>query len=225
MSVTRLQAIANTREMMDAVNASRWGDPFISTVLGIVSAREWSGILGANPYYRFARRSITTASDGTFDYADLNAGSADDTEYFSRIFTIDDGSVLYREIAFQDDPMGLSSNYANPADKVWYDAGDGAQILPVGAVALTVAINWTPPRVDQLSDDSITIDFPDGREVILWLEAAAMLLSKGGAENEAAQTMRAMAEQERQTMYSDLGRRSTKPTFLAFPDSSREWFG
>jgi hypothetical protein len=225
MSYTRTQLIANTREMMDAVNSTRWDDSFISTTLGIASKREWSGILGCNPYYRFAQRSVTTSSAGLFAYTDLNSGSDDSAQTWGRIFTITDGSVVYREVSFASIPLGTSTNLANPADKVWYDAGSNVQILPTGAVALTVSINYTPPRVDQLSADDATVDFPDGHESILWLEAAAMLLSKGGAENDAAQTMRAMAEQERQLMYADIGRRSTKPTFLEFPDRASEWGG
>ena len=87
------------------------------------------------------------------------------------------------------------------------------------------AVNWIPTRVDSLSADGVNIDFPDGSEVILWLEAAAMLLSKGGAENDAAQTMRAMADEQRQSLYSDIARRAARPLSLEFNDSAMEWGG
>lgn len=225
MTVTRAQAMTNTREMMDATGSARWGDPIVRTVLGIITDVEWGGILAANPFYRFASRSVTCATDGTFPYTALNSGSADATQTYYRILSVNDGSVLYRQTSFMQMPMATSSNYASPYDKYWYDAGSNVQTLPVAANVLTVAVNWMPPRVDSLSGDGVNIDFPDGAEVILWLEAAAMLLSKGGAENDAAQTMRAMADEQRQSLYSDIARRAARPLSLGFNDGASEWAG
>lgn len=226
MSFTRTQLIANTREMMDATNSARWTDAFVSTVLGIVSGREWSGILSANPYFRFAQRSVTTDASGLAAYTALDSGTGDTAETHYRILSITDGQNIYRETSFMDAPLGTVGNSGYTYRPSWYDAGSNFQILPVSAsLALTVSVNWTPPRIDQLSADSVTVDFPDGHEIILCLEAAAMLLSKGAAENDAAQTMRAMADQERTQMYSDLARRAAKPQFLGFSDNSTDWGG
>ena len=122
-------------------------------------------------------------------------------------------------------PIATSTPAATILAPQWYDAGQSFQLLPAAGTALTVSVNWTPPRVDQLSADSVTIDFPDGSETILWLEAAAYLLSKGAAENDAAQTMRAMADQERQNMYSNIARRSAHPLTLGYNDRASEWGG
>lgn len=225
MSVTRAQLIANTREMMDATSSARWQDPYITTVLGLVSGREWSAILATNPYYRFAQRAVTTDSNGQFAYTALNSGSADSAQTWYRILAITDGnSIVYRQTSFQAVPLATSSNSSSPYERLWYDAGTNAQVLPVSpGLALTVAVNYTPPRVDQLSADAVTVDFPDGHESILWLEAAAFLLSKGGMENDAAQTMRAMAELERQNLYGDMNRRAATPMQLGYPDLASEW--
>lgn len=225
MSVTVAQAIAATRELMDATDSARWTDAVITTALGIVSGREWSGILNANPYYRFAQRSVTTASDGTLAYTSLNSGSADSAQTWNRILAITDGNlVVYQQRNFMDVPLASTTNQAYAQyDRYWYDAGSNLQIIPTGATALTVTVNWTPPRVDQLSATSVTIDFPDGSEAILELEAAAFLLSKGAAENDAAQTMRAMAEQERQNLYSNIIRRQAGPLSMGFPDRASNW--
>lgn len=227
MSVTVTQAIADTRQMMDAVLSQRWSDAFIRTTLGIVSAREWSGILGANPYYRFGQITVTLDANTQFAWTALDTGTGDSTQTHYRVLAITDGEVVYRQTRFMDVPLATTTNYNTPYQRLWYDAGDNVQILPTGGVGSTliVTVNWTPPRVDQLSADSVTIDFPDGHEVILWLEAAAMLLSKGGAENAAAQTMRAMADQERQQLYSDIGRRSATPNYMQFPDRVGDWGG
>lgn len=226
MAYTRAQLMSNTREMMDATNSQRWSDAFVRTALGGVGSSEWHGILNANPYYRFAQRSVTTNSSGQFAYAALNSGSGDSAQNWNRILAVTDGNVVYRQTAFMAVPLATSSNYQTTSDYLWYDAGENVQALPVtSGLALTVAVNYTPPRIDELSADSITVDFPSGHESILWLEAGAYLLSKGGAENDAAQTLRAMAEQERQDMYSSIARRAARPNFLGYPDTASDWGG
>lgn len=220
------QYITNTREMMDAANSDRWTDAFITTVLGIVSAREWSGILGASPYYRFATRSVTTDANGKFLYTALNSGSGDSAETWYRVFAITDGQTVYQQTKFVDVPIATTSNYETPYQRLWYDAGNYIQVLPVtSGLALTVTVNHTPPRVDQLSATSVAVEFPAGSECILWLEAAAMLLEKGGAESDAADRMRAMASVERDNLFGDITRRSARPTYMGYPDSSAEWGG
>lgn len=223
VGLTRAQYIGQVREVMDAVNSTRWSDSAISGVLGLVHRREWSGLLGANPYYRHATRSVSSAPDGTLAYTALNSGSGDSTQTWSRILAVSDGNTVYRQTTFAENPLAASSGSFLQYDRMWYDAGSNLQVLPAGAVTLSVTVNWIPPRVDQLSADTSVVDFPDGHESVLWFEAAAMLLSKGGAENDAAQTMRAIAEQERQTMYSDIQRRSAKPISLGYPDRASEW--
>lgn len=226
MSYTRAQLMSNTREMMDATNSQRWSDAFVRTALGGVGSSEWQGILAANPYYRFAQRSVSAGSTGLFPYTDLNSGSGDSAQTWNRILAITDGnSIVYRQTDFMASPLATSSNYQSPSASLWYDAGTNVQVLPAAAASLVVSINHTPPRIDQLSADNVTVDFPDGHESILWLEAGAYLLSKGGAENDAAQTLRAMAEQERQDMYAALARRSARPTFLGYGDTSGDWAG
>ena len=227
MTVTRAQLVANTLEFMDANNSTRWTTPIVQTMLGIAHAREWSGILGANPYFRFASRSVTTDANGQVAYTALNSGTGDTAQSWGRILAITDGQMVYRQTSFMQAPLATTTNQAyQQVDRQWFDAGSNIQILPVGAgVVLTVTINWTPPRVESLSSDTVQVDFPDGYEIILALEAAALLLSKGAMENDAAQTMRAMAQDQRETMYSDIGRRSAAPLFLRYPDSASNWAG
>ena len=226
MSYTVAQLIANTREMMDADNSSRWQDSFITTVLGIVHGREYSSVLGANPYYRFATRSVTTDSNGTVLYTALNGGTGDTAQTLYRILAIGDGFTVYRQTEFRSVPLATQTNYDSPYQKLWYDAGDRIQFLPVsGGLVLTATVSFTPPRPDQLSTSSVTVDFPEGHEVILWLEAAAMLLEKGAAESDAANRMRAMADVERQQMYQDITRRAARPTYFGYPDLAAEWGG
>jgi hypothetical protein len=222
---TRTAAIAGVREVADGAGSARWSDTWIKTVLGIVHYREWEQILAANPTYRFAQRSVTSSAAGVFAYTDLNSGSGNTLQTVNKILSITDGQAIYHQTEFKDAPLATSVNYAATQAKAWYDAGTNVQILPVGAVALTVSVNYTPCRVDNLALDADSIDFPDGSEVILYLEAAAFILSKGGMENDTAQMLRAMAQEERQSMYNRIARRAARPQFLGFPDSASDWGG
>jgi hypothetical protein len=208
MSVTRAQLVANTREMMDAASSGRWTDAFIKTVLGIMHHREWQGILGANQYYRYAQRDVTTDSAGRFPYSALSAGAADSLERLYRILAVSEGSP---------DPARLFE---------WGDAGSHVQVIPPYAgLELVVSVNWIPARVDQLSGDNVTVDFPDGHESILWLEAAGECLAKGGSELESTGALKQLAQLQREALYNEVGRRSAAPTQLAFPDNPSEWAG
>lgn len=226
MSYTVAQLIANTREMMDATNSDRWTDAFITTALGVVHGSEYSSLLDANPYYTFQQITCTTDANGQIPYSSLSTGSGDSAKYLHRILAITDGTVVYRQTGFINVPLATSTNYDSPYQRLWYDAGSAIQLLPkTQTISATITVNYTPPRVDQLATTASIVDFPDGKEVILWLEAAAMLLEKGAAESPAAQQMRMMADELRDQMYKDLTRRAARPTYFGYPDTAAEWGG
>lgn len=228
MSVLRSLYMTNTRNQMDAVNSARWGDPEVITALGVISGEEWSGILGANPYYRFAQRACTTDANGQIAYTALDSGSGDTAQNHYRILGITDGnSVVYRQTTFQAVPLATSTNYDSTLyQRLWYDAGANLQILPKQtSVAITITVNYTPPTIDALSADSIAVDFPVGHEAVIYLGAAAFLLDKGGAQTEAANILRASQAARRQQMYQDLARRAARPISLGFPDLASDWGG
>lgn len=227
MSYTRTQMVANVREVMDATSSARWSDTYIKTVLGYVFGNEWSSLLGAQPYYRFQQVTATTDASGQVAISSLNTGSGDTAQTAYRVLAVTDGnSVVYRETTFQAVPLAATSNYVNPYERLWYRAGSKVQILPVQAnVSVVFTTNWTPTPIDQLASDSSTIDFPAGHEVILWLMAGAELLMKGGAEVDAANTLIAQANRNREQLYQDITRMSARPLHLAYPDTGAEWAG
>lgn len=224
---TVTQYIANTREMMDAVSSARWSDPFITTVLGIMHQREWSGLLAANPYTSFNQAPVTTDANGQFTFASLSTGAADAIKNAYKILAVTDGaSTVYRESAFMQNPLAAVQQSLPYNERLYYMAGDKVQILPVSAaLALTVTVNWTPVPIDQLSAPSVAATFPSGHENIVWLTAAAELLNKGGAESDAANDLLALAKMSRQDMYADFTRRAARPQFMQYPDGSAEWAG
>lgn len=227
MAMTRAQFVTAVRDAMDATSSSRWSDPNIIAYGGIVCQTEWSGILNQNRYYRFGNRSVTTDSSGRIAITGLDSGSGDSAEYFYRVLTgPTDGNILWQETDFQYVPLGTQTGYQNPYNYLYYLAGDYFQLLPVQAsLALTVAVNHTPPTVAQLSGDASTITFPANNEYLLVWVTAATLLLKGGAESQAASDLLALADSARKGMLGDIGRRTTRPTSAMFNDSPAAWGG
>lgn len=226
-TITKADLIEQTREYMDAVSSNRWSDSLISVVLGSVFDAEWSNILNAAPFYKFAKREVTTASDGTIALSDLTTGSGGDAaQNFYRVLSVSDGNVLYEETNFADVPLATTTNYLPSYPRLFYIAGDNIQVLPADTAAdLFIYVNWKPTTINDLSSDLSTFDFPDNAHLIIVWEAAAQLLLKGGAETSAAGDLRSLAQLERVSLLDDIRRRTINPTRMAYPDLKYEWAG
>lgn len=226
MAVTKAQLIALTRETMDAVASDRWSDATITTVLNSVYGDEWSNILNAQSYYTFAKRTVTTDSNGMVSFTSLNNGSGDNQQNFYRVLSVSDGNVLYSETRFQDVPLATTTNYLPTYPRLYYIAGSNVQILPVAAsTTLYVFVNYKPTALVDLASDSSPIDFPMGGEWIIANEAGGRLLNKGGAESTAAQVLKREANEFRTTLLDDIRRKTINPTLLAYPDQKYDWAG
>jgi hypothetical protein len=226
VAVTKAQLIALTRETMDAVSSDRWSDATITTVLNSVYGDEWSNILNAQPYYTFAKRTVTTDGDGMVPFSALSTGGGDTQQNFYRVLSVSDGNVLYTQTRFQDVPLATTTNYLPTYPRLFYTAGQALQILPVASgTSLYVYVNYKPTPFNQLATDNSVIDFPDGGELILANEAGAMLLNKGGAESGAARVLREEAKMARSLLLDDLRRYTIQPTMMAYPDQKYEWGG
>jgi hypothetical protein len=224
-AITTSILISETREYMDAVGSDRWSDSLIKTVLNSVFEAEWSNILNAAPYYRFATRTVTTDADGQFALSDLDLAGGDSSQYWYRIMSVSDGNYLYQQTRFQDVPLATTTNYLPSHPRLYYIAGDNVQILPVASdVTMTIGINHKPQSIsDLLNDSSSEVVFPRNSHLILVWEAAAQLLLKGGAETSAAVDLKALARQERESLLDDIRRRTINPTMMAYPDNKSDW--
>lgn len=224
---TRAELVEKTREYMDAVNSERWSDAIILDVLNIVYDSEWSNILNAAAHYTFASRSVTTDSGGKFAFSDLSDVTSPDAEQnWYRILSMSNGNEVFGQTAFEDVPLGTSSQYPSEFGKLYYLVGTNVQVLPVASgTALTVSVNYKPTALRDLSADTVVIDFPSNSYMILAWQAAAQLLLKGGTESDAASVLLQLADSERASMLDDLRRRTINPTVLRYPDSKNEWGG
>jgi hypothetical protein len=225
-TVTLGQLVTDTREYMDAVGSTRWSDNTIKTVLNNVFDNEWSSILNAAPYYRFAQRQVTTDVNGQFAFTTLDSGSGDSQQNFYRIMSVSDGNVLYNQTRYQDVPLATTTNYLPTYPRLYYIAGQSVQILPVSpSQSLYVGINYKPTSISDLAGDTSIIDYPDNCHLILVWMAAAQLLLKGGTEAAAAANLKALADDDRKTLLDDIRRMTINPTMMAYPDQKYDWSG
>lgn len=221
----RSRYMTEARNAADATNAGRWTDDEVRSALGTAHTREWKRLLNANRYLRFAQRSATQDALGQITFASLDSGSGDTQQRLYRIIDIADGTRVYDQVQFAEVPVatqlgGQATTYS------WYPVGDVVQMLPpASGVVMTVSINHIPTPLDQLSADTVAGEFPRDYEPIVSIEAAALLLEKGGAEAGAASVLSQRAESIRQDMLSDLARTSTSPLRMQYPDSRHAWGG
>jgi hypothetical protein len=223
---TRDNLVTQTREYMDAEGSDRWSEDIILLVLDQVFDNEWSNILNAAPYYTFARRQVVTDSEGRVPFTQLNGGGGDKQENFYRMVSLSDGERLYTQTSFQNVPLATTSNYLPTYPKMFYQAGQAFQTLPVqSGVQLNAFVNYKPTAIRDLSSGAAFVEFPPRAHLIVVYDAAANLLMKGGAESRQAADLKRLAEMERATLLDDIRRTTTRPTEMAYPDTKFEWAG
>ncbi len=214
-------------QLADAVDSPRWDDSPNGEVdqhVGIAMDREWKRILNANPYYRVARLTPTSDTDGYYSVSDLSTGVGDARQRLYRVLAFAVDNIVYEE-GRMDQYLLPNSGQLQP-NYVFYFEGTKIMALPLTTTkSATVVINWIPPRQDLLSLETSEVDFPDGYENVVAWSAAAMLLNKGAVEAGAAQLLELQAEQLRQDMLQDIARRTTNPIKMRYADDRSDWGG
>ncbi len=235
MTSTVAQLIAQTREAADAVGSSRWSDTTIQAWIGLEQWRWQAKLLNANNQYYInggdGTLIVTEDANGQFDVANFSTGTGDTKRYFYRVQTLGQpsgggqagtsGPLYYKEASY--------IRYPNPQPStslpyVWYKIGTKIQVLPaIAGQSLTAVVNYRPPRADQLSATSVTLDYPDGYESGLAFAAAAKMLQKGDAQGADAAALQAIADSIGNDMLLDLGRSSTQPIIALASDNPEDW--
>jgi hypothetical protein len=107
---------------------------------------------------------------------------------------------------------------------VWYQKGTVIQTLPIqSGQTLECYVSYRPPRADQLSASSVTLDYPDGYELGLAMATASMMLMKGAAEATQSAFLRQQADRILESMLFDLGRRGTNPIIARAMDMPEDY--
>lgn len=194
--------------------------------MGNVHIREWRRLLNAAPYYRVALRTPTLDSSSRVTLASLsNTATADAQENLYRVLEVVIDNRPLREIDTRDGLMATLSDSHLTGD---FYFRQGSYLICPGhpsVVATGIFVNHTPTPANSLSGEGVTVEWPEGYELVLAYELAAVVLSKGAAETDAAAQCKAFAEDYRRDMLQDLARISINPQMMRFPDTPAEWAG
>lgn len=221
--MTRDDMVTEVRHHADAESEGRWAPARVLTALNLVMQREWRNILNANRNYRVAVRVVTPNSSGEVALSALNGGSGDTLQTLYRVLAVYDGDLVYKEIDPLDAVMATGAGAETFGYNCWYRLGEDIRIIPTPQSTINVLVNYLPPLPSTLSSGTVELAYPLGYEQIPALEAAAILLSKGGTETEAASYLKGLAEEIRRDMLSDIARTSTNPLQYRYGDSRSEW--
>lgn len=229
--MTQAQLLAATRDQMNATGSPQWSDSTLLSWLGLAHWQEWANLLNANNVYYSQNITVTQDVNGQFPIANLTTGSGDAQKNFYRILTlaqptsVTQPQLFYRNTRYQDYP-NPQPNQQTYLSGLWYRLGTQIQVMPVqNGQTMAVQVNYRPPRVDQLSGSGVTVDFPDGYEMLLVLMAGVFALQKGGNEAQAAAVLKATADMVRAQMMMDLGRQTTWPIVATAFDRTEDWAG
>lgn len=229
MSITKLQLRTRVLKLLDAESTSRWEiteNGEVDRIIGAAQDREWHRILSASPYYLIKRKSITIYSTGTSLFSDLVDGGADTIIRPFRIQSLSVDGTVYEEVNPEDFILPAGGTSAPNPMYIWYLEGDTIRMFPIQITSSPLVVyNYLPVRQENLANSSSVVLFPEGYEDILTYASAARLLTKGGAETEAARYFSLQAEELRQEMLQDIARRTMKPTGFKYNDDRSDWAG
>ncbi len=218
-----------TAQFMDARNqdgtySSRWdfaANGEVDQAIGRAQDQEWRTLLDANPYLTFVEITIATNASGEFAKSALSTGSGDTRKRYNRVIGLLVNNQVMEQVRFSTYFLAARSG---AAINCYYERGDFFRILPPLADQNgTFGLNYLPTRQDALAADGSTVNFPDGFEDVVAMEAAASLLLKGGAEPDAAAALVQRARERRNDMLLALGRAGVRPMPPNYSDSPGVW--
>jgi hypothetical protein len=227
MGWTRAEYMDEVRSVMDAEGSGRWTDATIRRHLGLAGQILWREILDTASTYAAGTREVYPDNDGLVPLRDLDSGAGDTRQRFYRILTDRNGTggvlrgdVLYQEAQFQRFQNTFAQDGTSGA---FWIQGANLQVLPKTTAMHTVYVSYTPARLDELSADTAEFEFPDGYELAVVYRAAALLLAKGGAEDDAGATMLALSKTIMEDCLGTIMRRTTAPLRIGSFDNASDW--
>ena len=110
-------------------------------------------------------------------------------------------------------------------NRYWLE--DTNLILSPNAASLSieVVVSHVPPLPSSLSDGFQIVVFVEPYEMLLSLGTAVYMLTKGGAETDAAAELKGLADAMRGSLLTQISRRIASPQVWRFGDFPSEWGG
>lgn len=226
MAITRSTLYLRSRQMADAVDATAdWPDTLLAAMASFVYIDEWKKLLGAASHYQTNRVTLTPDSDGRVAWDDLTTGTGDDQKIAHRVLQLrasNLGDYTYAQASRLDLLADLSQF---STQRLWTRVGTEIQIIGAHNTTISGLVNWYPPSPDNLASDSSTVQWPNGYEMLLYMETAALMLAKAGRETNEARDLQQQAEIVRQKMHQEFARDTNAPYVIGADDSVWEWGG
>lgn len=228
MALTKAQLRTRVQRKADAVGSGRWNTATDITgetdqAVSVAYDREWIRVLDAAPDLRVTKYTATTDNNGQVAGSDFSSSSA----RFHRVLGLwGPGGAVYRQGHFRDF-VGQEES-SGVFERVWYRVGSALQVLPAESGA-TVKL-WVvhlPTAFTGLAEGTEVTAPSDAQaetfQEVVSLEAAALLLFKGGAEMSAGISLQQQAESLRRQMLNDLSRVAEGPVVMRHGDDWMDW--
>lgn len=227
MPITKAQMRLRVQRKADAVGSSRWDTTAgaggeTDQVISVAYDREWIRVLDAAPDLRVTKYTATTDAAGQIPGSNFSSSSA----RFHRVMGLyGPEGLTYRRGHFRD---YVASDEAPSFDRVWYRIGNAIQVLPAkSSSTVKLWVTHLPTAFTGLADgDTLTVPTDTQEETfqeIVALEAAALLLFKGGAEMSAGMGLQQQADGLRRLMLNDLTRAAEGPLRMRHDDDVSDW--
>ncbi len=196
-----------------AVAGRNWSPTELAMKADMAFQHCWEAILGADPIFRWAKRTVTLDSNRRALVAVLdnpNPPSGTTQERWHRILD-------YRMV--RDSGILLESERYYTVRRIGqYIQADDA---PTSGT-ISVWVNHLPAPLSALADTA-DVTFPDGHEYVVVYHGAVLLLTQGGIEMGAAADLDKVAESLLASLLNKLKRATTAPAQLQPADNIDDW--
>lgn len=216
-------------QMTDDPQQAYWSETLLDLLTEQVMDALWAKIHDYLPFFTSQTDgNLTCLSPGYIDLRQVGVGTGQLTNRFHKLQSVIVGNAMSDAITYEAaDPrdvvvLGGTVIYAPNYRYVFYN-NNQLWLFPLDLSVgnQQVMYSYKPtPAYRQLADSS-TIGWPDGHEKALWMEVAAMALSKAARED--PNIFRTQADDAFLEMISSIKNQSIGPQVVWTGDASETW--
>src|SRR4051812_16359731 len=187
--LNKVQVRTLVRNLIDDTGSKLWDGPSLDLLIEGTLDELYTDLLESFPYLRWTEAVNTPTSPGSIDLWDDSANSN-----FTRLYKI---LKVYRD-GLQYSPISPSEvSYSNgiayaAQPQTWTLLGNSLWLFPLAMTSVTVqysslpepftSIAQGPDPDDELDDELLFIDWPDGHHMAFVYEVASRAMEKGDRE-------------------------------------------
>lgn len=213
MSLTKLQARELLQHMVDDPSGVRWPEANIDMLMSVALDTLYVEVLQTQPYAVSYLETPSMVSPGTISKSGL-------TKRLFRIQKITRNGQEYspagsHQLVIEDNAVVRADDYTYV---VW---GDNLHVFPYDTTAdVELRYSYLPAHFRTL-DDSATVEWPDGHDLVYLAYTANLALGKGAAEDGTNWFL--AYEKAKQLMMAAINRYHPGPITILTADTSIGW--